>query len=138
DSLILANLAGEYFADGNATDVVAVVERYGQHLQRRIGIHLGRRYVLEDGVVERPEIDRWDRQIGRRDPLAAGRVNRGEIERRFVRVELDEEIEDRVENIGRTGIGAVDLIDDDDGPQTGFKRFAQDKARLRQRTFGGV
>ena len=38
----------------------------------------------------------------------------------------------------RLAVGAVDLVDDDDRPQTGFERLAKDKPRLRHRAFGGV
>ena len=33
---------------------------------------------------------------------------------------------------------AVDLVDDGDGRQTSFQRFAQDETRLRQAAFGGI
>ena len=44
----------------------------------------------------------------------------------------------RVEHLGGPGVGAVDLVDDDDRPQPALERLAQHEARLRQRPLGGV
>ena len=35
-------------------------------------------------------------------------------------------------------VGAIDLVDDDDGLEVGFERFHQNVTRLRQRAFAGV
>ena len=65
-------------------------------------------------------------------------VEDGELELRFVGVEIDEEVVDLVEDFLRARVGAVDFVDDDDGRQLGFERFGEDVARLRQRAFGCV
>jgi hypothetical protein len=107
-------------------------------LQRRVGIHVGRRHALQDDIEERLEIDCRDRQIGRRNPLPASREDCREIERRIVGVQFDEEIEHQVQDFRGAGVGAIDLVDDDDRPQLALEGFAQDEARLRQRPLGGV
>ena len=56
----------------------------------------------------------------------------------FLGVEIDEQIVDLVQHFLRAGVGAVDLVDDDDRRQLGFERLARDVARLRQRAFAGV
>ena len=38
----------------------------------------------------------------------------------------------------RPGVGAVDLVDDDDRLEAVLERLAQHEPRLRQRPFGGV
>ncbi len=38
----------------------------------------------------------------------------------------------------RAGVGAVDLIDDDDRRELCFERFAENLARLRERAFTGI
>ncbi len=38
----------------------------------------------------------------------------------------------------RAGVGAVDLVDDEDGCELRFERLREDVAGLRQRAFGGV
>ena len=42
------------------------------------------------------------------------------------------------EHLLRARVGAVDLVDDDDGRELGLERLGEDEARLRQRAFGGV
>ena len=91
-------------ADADAADVIAVIERHDQHLQRRVRLDLGRRHVLA----------KWRRtaggcrcaghcQVGGGDALAAGGVDRREIQRGVVGVQLDEQIEDAVEHIDWAG-----------------------------------
>ena len=65
-------------------------------------------------------------------PCAAGGVDGREVERGVVGVQLDEQVEDGVEHVGGAGVGPVDLVDDDDGPQAALERLAQHEARLRQ------
>jgi hypothetical protein len=55
-----------------------------------------------------------------------------------VGVEVDEEVVDLVEDLLHAGIGTVDLVDDDDGGELGFKRLGEHVAGLRERTFAGV
>ena len=74
----------------------------------------------------------------RGDALPAGGVDVGKVERGVVGVQFDEQVEDGVEHFGRPGVGAVDLVDDHDGPQPALEGLAQHEARLRQRALGGV
>ena len=79
-----------------------------------------------------------DGQVGRGDALPAGGVDDREVERRVVGAQLDEQVEDGVEHLGEPGVGAVDLVDDDDRPQPVLERLAEHEARLRQRPLGGI
>ena len=65
-------------------------------------------------------------------------VDHGEIEQLFGGVEVDEQVEDLVQDLLRAGVGAVDLVDDDDRRQTGIERLGEDVAGLRERAFAGV
>ena len=65
-------------------------------------------------------------------------VEHGEVELVFVRVEIDEEVVDLVEDFLGAGVGAIDFVDDEDGEQLGFERLGEDVAGLRQGAFGGV
>src|SRR5262249_27010664 len=47
-------------------------------------------------------------------------------------------VEHSVEHFGGPGILAVDLVDDDDGPEAALEGLAQDEPRLRQGAFGGI
>ena len=61
-----------------------------------------------------------------------------EIELLVGGVEIDEEVVDLVEDLGCAGVGAVDLVDDDDGGQAELERLGQDETGLGQRALGGV
>ena len=54
------------------------------------------------------------------------------------RVERHEQFKNLVENFFRIRILAVNLVDDHDRLRAGFQSFAQNKARLRLRAFGGI
>ncbi len=53
-------------------------------------------------------------------------------------IEIEEELVDLVDDLGRAGVGPVDLVDHEDHRQIAGQRLAQHEPRLRQRTFGGV
>ena len=74
---------------------------------------------------------------GRGAELAVG-VDDGEVEHGLVGVEVDEEVIDLVQDFLRTRVGAVDLVDDDDGRELGFEGLGEHVAGLRQRAFAGV
>ena len=94
--------------------------------------------MVENGVEERPEVFRFHGQIGRGDPLSAARVNDREVRLFVGRPEFDEQVENERQHFADAGIGAVDLIDDDDRLDADGEGFLEHEARLRQRPLGGV
>jgi hypothetical protein len=56
----------------------------------------------------------------------------------LVRAEIDEELVDRVEHLGRAGVAAVNLVDRDDHGEPARHRLLEDVARLGQGAFGCV
>ena len=85
------------------------------------------------------------RQVARADVVgdarvtgAAAGVERREVELLVDRVEVEEQFENLVEDFGRAGVGAVDLVDHDDRPEAQRERLAGDELGLRHRAFGGV
>ena len=56
----------------------------------------------------------------------------------LVRAEVHEQLVDLVEDLGRAGIGAVDLVDRHDNRQPAGHRLLEHVAGLRQRAFGGI
>jgi hypothetical protein len=70
---------------------------------------------LEDELEERLQVGAGDGEVhGGGAGLAVG-VDDGEVEDGLVGVEVDEEVIDLVQDFLRAGVGAVDLVDDDDG-----------------------
>src|SRR5581483_7164192 len=138
DGLAALQAATHQPADGDAAAVGIVVECADQQLRWAGGVNQRRWYVLEDGTKERPQIGR---QLVRRRPGAAlagdGVEHRIRELLRIVR-QLEEEIGDLLNDLGGTGILAVDLIDDHQRAQAELERQPKDEARLWQRPFGSV
>jgi hypothetical protein len=66
------------------------------------------------------------------------RVDDRELDLLCGRVEIEEELVDLVHDLFDACVGAVDLVHDEDDRQARFECLAQDEARLRQRSLGGV
>jgi len=72
------------------------------------------------------------------DAGASVRVKHWKINLLVVRVEVDEEIVDYIQHLLGSGVVPIDLVDDDDDPESALQRLAEDKASLWQRSLGGV
>ena len=140
DSHVFAGTQGavEDARNRQATEIVAVIQIGHQHLQRAIGIALGLRDGVHDGVEQRPQILARLAQIGRRRPQLGIGVEHGKIELILAGVEIDEQVVNLVQHFLRARVGTVDLVDHQNRRQLGFQRLAQHVARLRQRTFAGI
>ena len=71
-------------------------------------------------------------------PLAGDGVDDRELDLVIVGAEVDVERVDRVEDLLRAGVLAVDLVDDHDRGQAEGEALAEHEAGLRQRPLGGV
>ncbi len=78
------------------------------------------------------------RRIGGRGAELAVGVEDGEVENGLVGVEVDEEVIDFVQDFLGTGVGAVDLVDDDHRGEAGFEGLREHVAGLGKGAFGGV
>ncbi len=70
--------------------------------------------------------------------VASRREQDGEVELLVVGLERHEQVEDLVEDLLRTGIRAVDLVDDDNGAKAERERLAGDELGLRHRPLSRV
>ena len=75
-------------------------------------------------------------QRGASGPRVA--VDDRELDLILVGVEVQEQLVDLIDDLGHAGVGAVDLVDDEDHRQARLQRLAQHEARLRQRALGRV
>ncbi len=71
-------------------------------------------------------------------PIFGVGVEHREIELLFLGIEIDKQVVDFVEDFLRPSIRTIDLVNNDDGRQVRFERFAEHVPRLRKRTFTGV
>nr|BFE75180.1 hypothetical protein GCM10020092_084810 [Actinoplanes digitatis] len=106
------------------------VGRCRDGLQDRAEQHLEVGAVLRDGAVLR---------LGQRgDAVARARVDDGELDLVLVGVQVEEELVRLVHDLLDPGVGAVDLVDDQDDRQLGLQGLAEHEAGLRQRALAGV
>ena len=73
-----------------------------------------------------------------RPAIAGGGVDDGKIQCVVGGFEGDKEVEDFIDHIVGAGVGAVNLVDDDNRLELVFKGLAEDESRLRHRTFKGM
>ena len=140
DAVLLAGAHGavEDARDGEAAEVVGVVEIGDEDLDGAFGIALGDGDGLDDLLEEGLKIGAGNGGIGGRGAQLAVGVEHGKVEHGLVGVEVDEEVVDLVQNLLRAGVGTVDLVDDDHRGEPGFEGLREHVAGLRQRAFGGV
>src|SRR5258707_7384450 len=132
------NAPGEDASDGQAAQVIAVVEVRDEELEWALARRLRRRDVRDQGLEQRPQVLLLARHRHAGGAELRVRVHDGELELRLGRVEVDEQVVDLVEDLLGTGVRAVDVVDDEDGGKAGLQGLAQHVARLGQRAFGGV
>jgi hypothetical protein len=132
------------FAVSNPAQVIAIVEIGDEHFEVLVEIGLRGRNLFDDGLVERGHAGVAGLVIEMALPLLRGKtelgrgIDGGEIELRVGRVEFEEELEDHVEHLVRTGVFAIDLVDDDDGLGAHFERLAKHELGLRLRAVEGI
>ncbi len=81
---------------------------------------------LEEGLQRRPL------QLGveRRPAVPGVGIDDGELDLVVVGVEVEEQLVDLVDHMGHTGVGPVDLVDDQDDGEPGLERLAEHEAGL--------
>ena len=125
-----------FAAGADGTPVAFLPPGYGgtRVASRAIGAGIPRRVVVIGSFDWPPKRIAMESFLAVAAPVLAG----AGIELQIVGAELHEEVEHHVEHLMRTGVFAVDLVDDDDRLGAGFERLAQHEAGLRLRTIGGV
>ena len=138
DLLVLGDAPTRHAPHRDLSEVVVVVERSNEHLQRRVRVGDGRRHALDDSVEQRPHVLRRVGHLGERVPVARRGVQHREVQLVRVGSQFQEEVLHCRQGGGSVRRGAVDLVDDEDGTQPLLERDAQHVARLRHRPFNRV
>ncbi len=126
-------------AAGNETAEIGVGFQDGAEQAERSGFDDRRLDVAEDEIEQRLHaVVVRSFQAGRHPALLGRAVENREVELLVGGVERREQVEHFVDDFDRSRVGAVDLVDDDDGLETHLERLGDDELGLRQRTFGGV
>ena len=138
DLLTHLDRAADDAAEGDTTEVVAVIEVGNKHLEV-VDIRLLRSGdMLDDGLVERLHRGALlvDLVLGK--PLFGAGVDHGEVELRVVGTEFEEELENHVENLMRVGVVAVDLVDDNDRLEAVLQSLLEHELGLGLGTTKGI
>ena len=138
DLLAGADAAVEDSPDADAADVVVVENAADLDLQGFVGIAVGSGNVFQQGLEDGSDVGALFLQVPGCDSGAAAGVEDREIERLIIGAKFDEQIEDLVEHLMGAGVGAVDLVDDDDRAKLVLEGLFQDEAGLGHGAFGGI
>ncbi len=140
DHHLLARLdrAVPYPPDRHPADVVVGREVRDEQLQRVAGRVDRRRRVLDQQLEQRSQVRAGDVEVRRRRAgLGVGEDDR-EIDLIGIRAQVEEELVDGVQDLFRTSVGAVDLVDGHDHREMPGHRLLEHVASLRQRALGGI
>ena len=121
-----------------AADVGRGVEVRDERLQRMVRVVRRCWNRLEQRLEERSQVVVERGGVEPRFPLSGNRVDDRELDLLRGRVEVEEELVHLVHDLFDPCVGAVDLVHDEHDRQPRLECLAQDEARLRQRSFGGV
>ncbi len=130
--------AGDDAPDRETADVIVVVEIVDLELQCGVGIDLGTRQMLDDGLEQRTQIVAFLAEFGHRGTGAPIGVKHCEIKLVVGRFEIDKQVVNLIEDFFRARVRAIDLVDADDRRQARLERLLEHEAGLRQRPFAGV
>ena len=114
------------------------VEVRHEGLERARLVAPGRRDVLDDRLEQRHEVGPLDPLLGRGPAVTRRGIQGREVDLIVGCVEVHEQLEHRVDDLGDPGVVAVHLVDDQDHGQALLERLAKDEASLRKRPFGCV
>ena len=130
DLLVLPDDAALDTADGDAANVLVIVDAAHQHLEGSVQVHLRLGDVLEDGIEQGLEIGAL--HLGR---IARGAVSAGAEEHRGIEllvggIQIHEKLENLVHDLVDALVGAVDLVEHHNNAVAELERAAQDEAGL--------
>src|SRR5437764_11575103 len=96
--------------DGQAPQVIAVIQVRDQQLERTVEIARGRRDMIHDRVEQRTQIGGSILHRSLRDPIFGNRVEYRKIELVFMRVQIDEQVVNLVQYFRHARVRTIDLV----------------------------
>ncbi len=116
-------------AQREAAEVGGRVEVGDERLERVTRLVGRRGDLVEQELEQRLEVAALDAGVGGRPAGAGVRVDDRELDLGLVRVEVEEQLVDLVDDLLDARVGPVDLVDHEDHRQPRLERLAQDEAR---------
>ena len=119
-------------------DVVAVIDSGYQHLCRTLRISFRCGNIIQDCIKQRPQILSRVLHVQRCGSSPCGYIQDGVFDRRFIRFQIDQQIQNLIDHFFTPGVRPVHLVDHDQNLQLQFQRLLQHKAGLRHGSFKAV
>ena len=138
DRSVRLDLATSDTANADDAEEAVVVQRGNLHLERAVEVDVRRRYVVDDGLVQRSQVFGHGGVVEAGDAVQGAGVNDLEVELLIGGAEVVEQVEDLIHDPIRTRARTVDLVDHDDRLETGFEGLLGHEAGLRHRAVLGV
>src|SRR5207249_2966510 len=126
-----ADTAADDPAERDPAEIVAVIEIRNQHLEKWFGRNLRRRHGFNDALKQRRHVCARVRQVPLGETLFRARVNHRKIELLIGRLQFHEKVEDQIQHCVRTGVFAIDLVNDNNWFEVVLECFAQNETGLR-------
>ncbi len=120
-------------SDADRTDITRIIQQRDLQLQRAVHVHIRRRAMLDNGLEQRLHVAFAHRRIESGETAQRGGVDHGKIQLLVGRTQAIEQIEGLIQHPAWSGFVAIDLVDDDDGPQAVLEGLLRHEAGLRHR-----
>ncbi len=137
DGLVDLDAAGKDAAGDDTAEIGIGLEDGAEHAERPL-FHGGRLHVSEHEIEQRRHRFLRSFQILRHPAFLGRTVEDREIKLFVGRVERGKQIEHLVDHLRRARVGAIDLVDGDDGLEPHLERLRHHELGLRQRALGSV
>ena len=129
--LLLVQGAAVQTADADTTLIAAVVDGADLQGHRALGVHIGARDFVDDGVEQRDHVHVAVFGLQTGIAVDRGSVHHGEVKLLVGSAQLDHQVEHLVHSALGIGVGAVDLVHDDHDAQAALKGVGEHETRLR-------
>ena len=140
DDNILVHMDGAVIdlTDSDTSDIFIVINCADQYLCAGIRIALRSRNIIEDRIKQRHHVlARLVCTVGS-DTFLCGCINKWAVELLLVGIQINEKLQDFINNLLRTRLRTVDLVDADDNRKLQFQCLLQYELRLRHCSLEGV
>ena len=127
-----------YLAHTDPADVFVVVDGGDQHLGAGLGIAFGGRDIVDNGLEKRLHAGTDPAHIQGGNAGLGGSKDEGALDLFVVGTQVHEQLQDFIDDLGRSCAGPVDLVDADDHGKFQFHGLGKDEPGLGHGAFKGI
>ena len=124
-----------HFSNADPADIFIVVDRTDQHLCAGVGIALGRRNIVDDGLKQRLHACARTSEVQCCNTGLSRCEYEGAVDLLVAGAKIHQKFEDLVDHLRGAGAGTVNLVDADNDGKIQGHCLAKHKACLGHRTF---